>query len=500
MNKYFRLLTMLVCALCIGVYFACSSGSDDKDGGNGGGNNNGGGGSSQQTSGGIFACLNPTDPTFITMTNAKGEEAVLSGTKTSAGMPNKLEQIVVKNADETEYTQMYLNDDQLLKQVIAPNGVQMLFEWISKTKAAVTLIDPNTNEQLNTVVDFENPSSAPAPNMNALMRRGKSSMTIEPTRIEEVSSEGTIMHRAGNTGDIYVEECDYAQANVEVLVEVYAWTEVNGFGNKGKWKCNIKCKNVGKGHYEFTVPSEEYEHTDFTGFAGKINDIINEICDKNSYLLPGSGFKEAVCIAVSGAIAAAGLGISAPVAAGFLKACTALSISVDTMCGLVNGNLDIPAGMPSLATQLIEIMKEEEFKWNRLYMRPFVNAIPKCKYGDAQVLIDGQTFKTTTINMGGSPTIAAFSLNPSAPGHGVSYTATAVMGCLPEGSKVTMSIVGTDGYTDTQTSTVPADGTKSYTAKLHVPGAATGVKDICTVNVTLPDGNMLEKKASLVFQ
>ena len=497
--KTLKLLSMMLMAVGISCMISCSKSDSSDDNGD-----SGGGGST--TKSGLYVCLNPTDPTFITMSNGKNAEAVISGSKTAKGLPNKVEQMIVKNADETEYTQMFLNDDQLLKEVIAPNGVVMQFEWVSKTKAAVTLIDPNTNEQLNTVVDFNNASKAPAINTNAPKRSGKTTMTLEPTSYEEAAldeSTENILHRAsGNTGDIYVEQCDYPATNVEVLVAVYNWTEVNGYGSKGKWKCNIPAKNVGKGHYQFTVPSDEYEHTNFASFAGKINDIINDICSYNNYTLPGSGAKQALCVAISAAVTAAGVGLSAPVAAGFLKACLATSTSIDTICGLVNGNIEnIPEGdWPTLADKFIDMLEEEEFKWNRLYLQPFVNAIPKCKYGDAQVLIDGQQFKSTTISMGGSPTIAAFALNPPAPAHGVSYIATAVMGCLPAGTKVTMSIVGTDGYTNSETSTVPEDGTQSYTAKLKVPGAATGVKDVCTVTVTLPDGNTLEKKASLVFQ
>lgn len=492
--KTLKFFSMMLMAAGISGLIACSSSDSDDNGGGGGGN--------QPGTPGIYACLNPTDPTFITMANKKGEEAVISGSKTSNGMPNKVEQIVVKNAGESEYTQMYLNNDQLLEKVIAPNGVQMQFEWVSKTKAAVTLVDPNTGEQLNTVVDFANQdAAAPSIDTNAPMRRGKTTMTLEPTRYEESAPAGHMLHRAsGNTGDIYVEECDYPATNQDVYVQVNGWTEVNGYGNIGKWKCNIPCKNVGKGHYQFTVPSDQYDHTDFTGFAGKINDIINEICSYNAYTLPGSGAKQYLCVAISAAITAAGVGVSAPVAAGFLAACTATTTSIDTVCGLVNGNLDTPPGAPTLVDQLLAIMKEEEFKWNRLYLRPFVQTWSKTYYGDAQVLVDGEQFKSTSISLGGTPTIAAFALNPPAPAHGVSYTATAVMGCLPVGTKVTMSIVGTDGYTDSNTTTVPEDGTKSYTAKLNVPGAATGVKDVCTVTVILPDGSRLEKKASLVFQ
>ena len=70
---------------------------------------------------------------------------------------------------------------------------------------------------------------------------------------------------------------------------------------------------------------------------------------------------------------------------------------------------------------------------------------------------------------------------------------------LPSGSVAVMTVVGTDGYSNTQSVTL--ENVVSYEMKLHVPGAYTeGVKDLCTVAVELPDGTLLKKQASLVFQ
>jgi len=506
MKKIFYSIIMMIA--CVAFTASCSKSSDDGGGSNGGDNDTGN--DNVPTAHGIYACLNPTDPTFITMSDAEGQQAVISGTKTSTGLPDKVQQILVKTKDETEYCQIYFNENEQYEQVIAPNGVQMLFEWVSKTKAALTLVDPNTNEQLNTVIDFESPSSASAEGRNAITRSGKTSMTLEPTRdmdyVPTMQVTRGTQRAGGVTGDIYVEECDYPANSKEVLVAVYSWTEVNGYSSVGEWRCNLLCTPVGKGHYQFTIPSSEWKHTNFSGFAERICGIINNICYVNGFTYPSSGLKETICVAIASAATTLGLGISAPVVAGFTKACLSMAASLDALCAIVNANYDfgVPPEMgkevSTVADKMVEILKEEEFKWNRIYAVPFVNAIPKCIYGNPQVLIDGQQFKSSTITLGSSPTIAAFALNPPAPSHGVGYTATAVMGCLPAGSKVVMSIVGTDGYEDQETSTVPDDATQSYVAKLHVPGASTGVKDVCTVSVTLPNGSTLVKEAWLVFQ
>ena len=63
-----------------------------------------------------------------------------------------------------------------------------------------------------------------------------------------------------------------------------------------------------------------------------------------------------------------------------------------------------------------------------------------------------------------------------------------------------MEIVGTDGYSDSKTITIGASETMQYKATLKVPGAESGVKDVCTVTAVTPDGETVTKKASLVFK
>lgn len=102
------------------------------------------------------------------------------------------------------------------------------------------------------------------------------------------------------------------------------------------------------------------------------------------------------------------------------------------------------------------------------------------------------------ISLGGSINIASFKFIPSTPSAGVNYVAVAGLRCLPEDTFIQMSIIGTDGYTDSVYYTIPSDQ-QNYTTELHVSGAEEGVRDECNITITLPDGITLTKDALLVF-
>ena len=141
------------------------------------------------------------------------------------------------------------------------------------------------------------------------------------------------------------------------------------------------------------------------------------------------------------------------------------------------------------------------YTWDTpLYMYPVVNALPSNAIGSLQIHDANTPLENMVVKMGGKPKIESFKLSPSAPMQGESYIAIAELACLPPGTQVVMDIVGTDGYEDTKTSFISSDESVRYKATLSVPGAESGVKDVCTVKVITPKGETLTKKASLRFQ
>jgi hypothetical protein len=106
--------------------------------------------------------------------------------------------------------------------------------------------------------------------------------------------------------------------------------------------------------------------------------------------------------------------------------------------------------------------------------------------------------KSLSIDLGGKASIDNFYLSPSNPGERVDYVAIADVYCIRAGSSVTISIVGTDGYTASDTKDFPS-GVLNQRCTLPVPGAEAGVRDVCTITVNNPDGTNVTKTASLVF-
>jgi hypothetical protein len=70
---------------------------------------------------------------------------------------------------------------------------------------------------------------------------------------------------------------------------------------------------------------------------------------------------------------------------------------------------------------------------------------------------------------------------------------------MAPGTRVIMSVKGTDGYSDQKSIVIEENTGANYQATLYVRGAKAKVKDICTIQIITPKGETISKKASLVF-
>lgn len=100
------------------------------------------------------ANLNPTDPNLINITKVNGDKLYFLGEKDSKGLPVRVSQIYFQQSGSEDMMCMRFDESQRVIDFTNEKGVRMLFDWISDDKAALTLIEPETGEQLNTVVDF----------------------------------------------------------------------------------------------------------------------------------------------------------------------------------------------------------------------------------------------------------------------------------------------------------------------------------------------------------
>lgn len=497
--KKIYLLTLTTFFVALGTFFiACSSNEDNPSTP-----------ITPEADNGVTALanLNPDEPIIVDISNDQGLSVVMMGTKDETGQPEKLEQMIITVPEEENPTEVFLDENEKIKEMFAPNGVRFQFEWLSDTEATITLIDPDTNEQLNTVIDFankDNPSqSAATRSASEISRSGATTLSIEPiknTNVNSIHTAPKALTRAGGdiTGDVYLEQCG-SPATAQCWVDVYDYSDLTGAYGRGKYRGRFACTKVGDGHYQFKLPKGYNAHHNIADYCDGINNIIGTVCGINAWTAPGTGAKQFLCLQISAYIAS-GI-VTAPVAAKFLVACEVTTAALDEACSLINGNMYLPEGTPTLVDGACGWLREMNLTWDTpLFLVPVVNALPSCIYGTTQKYEAGGELKPMYITWGGHPVINSFTLNPPKPARRVSYQAIADLVCLPVGTKVTMDIIGTDGYTNSQTSTVGTGENISYRATLGVPGAESGVKDVCTVTVVTPSGETVSKKASLVFQ
>lgn len=447
--------------------------------------------------------FNPEEPIIMTFSNDKGESMAILGTKDETGAPVDVQHLVISALEEENPTEIFFNENKQIEEIIAPNGVRFQFEWLSEKETALTLIDPETNEQLNTYIDFskvgeEMPEPEETKSVFAETRTDDCTLTVTPLCYDFELQEQVETRASGErTGHIYVTQCG-RPASGQCFVNVYDYSNLNtGWVKKGRFRGRFNCTEVEKGHYQFKLPANYHEHHNIADYCDELNNVINFICTLNEFTAPGA--KQYLCLQIS-LILAKGI-VTAPVAVGFGTACTAISTAMDIGCELTNGKMNLPTGAPNLVDGLCQTLREMDFSWDTpLIVTPFVNGIPNHYYGLSQELESDEPIKDTYISLGNKPAINSFKLNPPAPTEGQSYDAIANLFCIPENSTVTIDIVGTDGYSNKKIIDVNANTSNHFEATLHVPGAGKGVKDVCTVKVVTSDGETITKKASLVFQ
>jgi hypothetical protein len=195
-----------------------------------------------------LANLNPDEPVILSLSNEKGESVVFMGSKDDTGHPEAVEQMIITMPSEEAPTEISFENDRI-KEVIAANGVKFQFEWISATKAALTLVDPNTNEQLNTIIDLANPNMQNTQpytrSVSGDPRKGDCQFVLKPIETDEAVTEPATITRAsdGIIGNVYLEQCG-TPVSGECWVNVYDHSTLAGSHGQGKFRGKFKCKKV----------------------------------------------------------------------------------------------------------------------------------------------------------------------------------------------------------------------------------------------------------------
>ena len=469
----------------------------------------------------------PETSILFRMETTKGGQIIVEARKDKEGIPTSLSSLaILTEGSNPELSQFLFDEKNRPTDMTAPNGVRILYEWLTDTKAAITFIDPETDEQLNTVYDYaldKDQQQVPVAPKVQQKRKGETTLTVNPLNM---NSQGQAPMRLKNglgdrIGTFLLQQCGVNQPGQYCYVKVYdhgsygdVYTEMLGY--RGYYEATSQSD----GSYQYTLPIVE-NHPQIAEFLAKAGPKIKSLIDK--MCLPNMGGVEAtdpmtiemvtaICLTVMAKTA-----ITGPLAVKITAACTALGASLLFYCNYLNKAFVFNDPNSPTVQDLPIVRNMIDATFGKLWEKLVV--IPSYDYKPVDVYICVTGFQKTTqhfaytinpvsndplplveINTSTEPAIKSFKLEPPAPVAKQGYKAIATLSCIPEGSSIKMSIVGTDGYSNSNTEDL-SKNVINYECVLNVPGANTeGVKDVCTVEVKLPDGKVLQKQASLVFQ
>ncbi|GAB4051903.1 hypothetical protein [Spirosoma litoris] len=449
---------------------------------------------------------NPKDSLILKVDTQAGELIEYFGTRDLEGIPKTVDVITYRSQAQNELaTYCYLNAQSNVSKIISEDGAQFAFKWSSASKALVTFVSADKDQQLSTEIDFAKVSTTGSGRLAATgtvtkpQTEARSGKSIELMVSEKPLAETSFPSAARLAGQssimVDVKKCGFP-ADAEVWIRMYKTDKLNQLVKVGRFPT----VRTTKGIYSCFILSDdaaskiEINHQKLCKWA-----IQAGICSASIELL-----SKGLCTALAAAGTVESGGLAAPA---FTAAVAACSKGVNFVLKKVAaaGCQKVIDGTIQPVTDFCNAnfadVNERLWTGNLQFIAEAVGVGPKPIYSKL-VDIDGQqAYPNLSIDLGGSPSVNYLILEPSKPLAKYTYVAQASLSCLPYGTVVTLSITGTDGYQDSTSTTVTSllsDGT--FGVKLIVPGAQeAGINDVVTLVANLPNGKQLRQTASLVF-
>jgi hypothetical protein len=444
---------------------------------------------------------NPNDPLILEVNTQAGERIEYFGTRRADGLPKSIDVVSYRsNANVEEATYCYFDAQKNISKIITEDGSLFAFSWTSATKSIVTFVSGDRANQLSTEIDLAKPASSgrvAAPTVtsgNYLQVRGG-----QPIRLTETQPSTTepIRNRYARLPSqsvrVDVKKCGFP-ADAEVWVRMYKYNQINQLEKVGQYPAY----RVTKGLYDcLLLPNN---------VATKVEVNPQQLCkwaiEKGVCSGSASALSTGLCAGLTAVAATYSGGAAARVA---LAACNkwvgrVLNRIVSYGCKQLIDDASATQKAYEFCDAQFENVDYRLWTGNLVFIAEAVGVGPKALYSKS-VEIDGKSaYPTLSIDLGGSAAVDSLVLQPAKPVAHQRYTARATLECVPVGTRITMSVVGTDGYQDSTSNTVGSLSSGTYSVSLSVPGAKqAGINDTVTLVATLPDGKRLQQTASLVF-
>lgn len=413
-----------------------------------------------------------------------GDSITIIGDKDENGCAKSV--YLMKYNSATQKLNTRFDDQMRPTSITYNNNVEITFDWIDNNRAIVKAFDPETRTYITTEWDVNNSVNSAAKakltrSSDVIPRSGDLKLVV---RDREQPSRQT---RAVPVDEISDQYCTFSVTQCNYPTDVSTWIGLMS-AKPYKFIENLEYyKKVSRGVYLYRIPSGSYpSKATNQELCQNIDNWILSPLQGGLTLL--AGFSSVADVIT---LACASTGIGVPPAA-ILEALTvATVVGAGTLTIFMDAN-----GTQGLMSTFNPDWYYKEYVVSDLVLSPhIITSTDVIDLEKKQINPETQDI-TISCDIDGDPTIDSFILDPDFPAKGQSYVATATFHCVPVGSTIKMSIVGTDGYSDSKSVTV---STTSGIAELYVPGAETGVRDVCTVVVTPPYGESITMTASLMF-
>lgn len=430
-----------------------------------------------------------SNPEIFSALTKQGDTITYYGGKNQDGTALNIKTIEYSTVDGINNL-IDFDDNGRLISIINNAGATIEFEWQSQTSAIIKAHSQKDNVFISTLVDFTGNESDNVPTAKSIQY--KSTHRTKPLTVDFIKNGG---YEYSN----FKTRTSYDPDNFPASQEVHLWIHQCGSNYDAKNYLILKNANNGitigklvnyeriyKGSYIYQLPLSSYPSSATNQeLCANIDAVLRTMDEWLSGALVDSA---PIVAAINAAAFMTGVGtVPAVITDAIVFALTAAN------CGISIFN-----SYGGVAGMMMRINSEWYYKE---YIISDLDIIPVGYTQSTTVVGEKHRVNPTegnifiTLEMPGEPVINSFVLNPSNPGEGVDYTATAEYSCIPENSTITLSIEGTDGYSDSITENISGSGS----AVLHVPGAESGVYDLCTVTINMPFGETLTMQASLVF-
>lgn len=404
----------------------------------------------------------PGDPSLMKATGSDGTEIMFFGTKDAEGAADKVNFITVKYPDDNSSYKIMVNEDGTPGKMFSTEGSAFEFTPMNDKEILVNVVSKTGEIRIRTKINLDSlEKSARQPGSGKPLVQyafNRASATQYPAGFipaTPASSSYPGGNRAGASLVLKLSKCGHpltsALALPVLIMKPPAGQEV------------VNCPAInGNGQYTFTLPDQSLPSAQIQKTCTKIGKAIDKLCLAASWApwsvstiinqlvqeqFPNATDKESIT-----------------------KVSNKVTKLVPHLCK-IRDEVNV-ADFCEVVGEVYLNPNPDQYTYTMALMVPGgIVAIPVGSF-------DPNLGGTITYDIPGTFDVADLYTDPSDPGPSEGYTALAVIACpSPEGTEVTMSVVGSDGYTNSQTSTVAEPGTVT----LYVPGGAQSVKDVITV-------------------